>query len=220
MIEDVQDTHAMTATLPEPHQTGAREIPLSLDGYTDLPRGKIAAVVTYLEMREPPQRSARSGPWRLDRIGTDLARYRTLFRRVGEPWLWFSRAAMADRDLHAILADPAVEAFALREVDRDIGLLELDFREQGACELAFFGVVPEALGQGAGRFLMDEAIRLAFARPVARFHVHTCSLDHQDAVRFYIRSGFRPYRRAIEVADDPRLAGHLPPEAGPHFPPV
>ncbi len=57
---------------------------------------------------------------------------------------------------------------------------------------------------------MDEALTRAFARPIRRFWVHTCTFDHPGAVDFYRRSGFRPYARAIEVAPDPRLTGALP----------
>jgi ribosomal protein S18 acetylase RimI-like enzyme len=100
----------------------------------------------------------------------------------------------------------------------DIGLLELDFRRPGACELAFLGVVPEAIGSGAGRFLIGQAVARAFARPIGRLWVHTCTLDHPGALGFYRRAGFRPYKRAVEVADDPRLAGHLPRAAAPQIP--
>jgi hypothetical protein len=65
---------------------------------------------------------------------------------------------------------------------------------------------------------MNEAIRRAFRHPIRRFFVHTCSLDHPSALSFYVRSGFTPYRRAIEVADDPRLTGHLPLETAPQIP--
>ncbi len=193
---------------------------LDLDGYTDLPPGKIAAVVTYLEMRGRPRlrRLPRPGGWTLQRLNRDRARYRSLFRLVGEPWLWFSRAAMPDEALAAILDDPGVEAYALNDGSADIGLLELDFRAGREVELSFLGVAPGRIGQGAGRFLMNEAIRRAFREPVDRFFVHTCSLDHPGALAFYMRSGFSPYRRAIEVADDPRLLGLLPPEAAPHAP--
>ena len=108
--------------------------------------------------------------------------------------------------------------FALREGARDIGLLELDFRQAGECELAFFGLVAESIGTGAGRFMMDEAIRLAWSTPIERFFVHTCTLDHPSAVPFYIRAGFNPYKRAIEIAPDPRLAGSLPLGAATHIP--
>lgn len=193
---------------------------LNLDGYTDLPPGKIAAVVTYLEMRAPPAPSsvkAQDG-WELQPLNHEHERYRILYRRIGEPWLWFSRVVMSDAELASILGNPRVEAYALNDGKEDIGLLELDFRSEGEAELAFLGLVPGATGQGAGHFLMSEAIRRAFSRPIRRFFVHTCSLDHPGAVAFYMRSGFTPYRRAIEVADDPRIQGFLPRDCAPQIP--
>ncbi|KAA2235785.1 GNAT family N-acetyltransferase [Salinarimonas soli] len=187
------------------------------DGYTDIAPGKIAAVVTYLAMTAPPVDLERPA-LDLAPLRGDPARYRALFRRVGEPWLWFGRAGLSDDALARIIDDPAVEAYALRHDGADAGLLELDFRNPGECELGYFGLVPEATGRGLGRSLMREAIARAFARPIGRFFVHTCTLDDPRALPFYIRAGFRPYKRAIEVADDPRLAGALPMEAAPHCP--
>jgi GNAT superfamily N-acetyltransferase len=195
-------------------------VALNLSGYTDLSPDKIATIVTYLEMREAPALPTMRHPegWTLQRIDQDRPRYRSLFRSVGEPWLWFSRAVMTDEKLARILDDPKVEAYALHDGTADVGLLELDFRAGDEVELAFLGLVPGFIGQGAGRFLMHEAIRRAFVRSVRRFFVHTCTLDSPGALAFYIRSGFTPYRRAIEVADDPRLLGFLPREAAPHIP--
>jgi GNAT superfamily N-acetyltransferase len=188
-------------------------------GYADLPAGTIAAVVTYLEMRErPPARAVARETWSLAPLAGNLARYRALFRRVGEPWLWFTRLVMTDEALRRIIDDPAVHAFALVAEEKDIGILELDFRRARECELSFFGLVPEAIGQNWGRLLMNEALRRAWNEPIERLWVHTCSLDHPRALDFYIRSGFRPYKRAVEIADDPRLKGHLPLGAAPHMP--
>ncbi len=174
---------------------------LRLHGYTDLPPGTIAALVTYLEMRKAPElRSVTRDGWSLVPLAGDIGRYREIFRRVGEPWLWFSRLIMSDDDLRAILNDARVQALALHADGRDIGLLELDFRKNGECELSFFGVAPEAIGQGWGRVLMNEAIRRAFKAPIERLWVHTCTADHPRALGFYIRSGFRPYKRAVEIA--------------------
>ena len=54
--------------------------------------------------------------------------------------------------------------------------------------------------------------------PIERFWVHTCTLDSPQALGFYIRSGFAPVERQIEVFDDPRLTGVLPETAAPHIP--
>jgi len=191
------------------------------DGYTDIPRGKIAAVVTSLEMLAPPRArpDPPHSPWRLRRVADPEPRwFRGLFRQVGQDWLWFSRLVLPDDALCAIIRDDRVELYALEFESRDEGLLELDFRQEGECELSFFGVTPRLIGTRAGRWLMNRAIELAWSRPIRRLWVHTCTLDHPRALAFYLGSGFSAYRRQIEVADDPRTAGILPPTAAPDVP--
>jgi GNAT superfamily N-acetyltransferase len=191
-------------------------------GYSHVAPGQIANVVTCLEMTErPPARPVRplgTGTVLEPFAGADVGAYRDLFRRIGEDWMWYSRLVMHDDKLRRILEDPLVEVFVLRRGGEPIGLLELDFRDPGQCELAFFGLVREAIGQGAGRYLMDQAIGRAWVMPIRRFWVHTCSFDHPGALDFYRRSGFRAYAFAVEVADDPRLTGHLPKTAAPQVP--
>ena len=195
---------------------------ISLDGTTDLPAGKIAAIVTSLEMLSPPPRRADPPDvegFSLDEIGRDdVQRYLAVYRLLGERWMWFSRLVKPVAELQAILAAPAVEFFAVRFGGRDVGLLELDFRVEGEGELAFFGLDESVVGKGAGRWLMNRALERAWARPISRFWVHTCTLDHQGAVEFYQRSGFSAFRRGVEVVDDPRLGGAMPRSAVPHCP--
>jgi len=188
---------------------------------TDVPAGKIAAVVTSLEMfAASPLRPEPPGlTLTLTRVErADLSWFRDLFRRVGEDWLWFSRRAMSDEALRAIIHDPKVEVYLLKASDEEAGLLELDLRTPSVCELSYFGLTPKAIGTGSGRWLMNRAIELAWSRAIERFWVHTCTYDHPDALAFYLRSGFRAFRREIEVCDDPRLAGVLPRTASPHIP--
>ena len=191
------------------------------DGLIDVAPGKIAAVVTHLRMLAPcpPRPAPERGDLSLRRVAEpSTAWYRELYARVGETWLWFSRLRLEPVALAAILADPQVEVFALACAGRDQGLLELDFRVEGLCELAFFGLTPAMVGQGAGRLAMNHAIARAWARPIGCLWVHTSTLDHPNALAFYLRSGFCPFKRQIEIADDPRLTGYLPPEAAPNVP--
>ncbi len=125
---------------------------------------------------------------------------------------------MGQSELEEIVGDSDVEVYALTIDGRDEGLLELDFREPGQCELAFFGLTDGVVGRGAGRWLMNRAIDLAWRPGIGRFWVHTCTLDHPAALAFYMRSGFRAYARRVEVADDPRLTGLVSPTAAAHVP--
>ncbi|MGO4672544.1 GNAT family N-acetyltransferase [Bosea sp. 2YAB26] len=212
--------------LPHGQRTADRtmsdSIPISLTGITDLPPGKIAAIVTSLEMFAPPAKRADppglSG-FSLEPIGrNDVTRYLAIYRVLGERWMWFSRLIKPVAEIEAILADPAVEFFAVRADGRDVGLLELDFRVAGEGELSFFGLDETVLGRGAGRWLMNRALERAWAQPISRFWVHTCTLDHQSAPEFYQRSGFTVFKRSVEVDDDPRLAGHMPRGSVRHHP--
>ena len=204
----------------EQENPGPTHLPCHLDGYTDLPPGKLATLVTYLAMTAPPDRMPAPAPAdvAIHPYTPERDAYRALFREIGENWLWTGRLRLDDAALDALLADPGFERFALYVGDRPAGLLELDFRGDDACELAYFGLVPDAVGKGNGRFLMDFAILRAFARPISRFFVHTCHFDHPGALAFYRRSGFVPCKLAIEIMDDPRLGGLLPQGAAPHVP--
>lgn len=191
------------------------------DGYHPLPPGKVAAVVTYLEMRTPPPLAEPVFPegFAMERLSRpDLDLYRAAFRAVGGPWLWFSRIIMPDAQLADILADPAVEVYLLMHEGAPQGIVELDRRSAPDTELVAFGLTPPLVGRGLGRALMNSALRAAWARRPRRLWLHTCTLDHPKALGFYIHCGFTPYKRAIEVADDPRLTGKLPPSAAPHVP--
>lgn len=191
------------------------------DGYHDIEDGKVASVVTHLQMfaRPPLRPEVDDAPWTLTRLPEPQAEeYLALYRAVGTDWLWFSRLFMPPDELSATIADPGVEVYRLDAPDGEVGLLELDFREPGQCELAYFGVSGRLIGGGAARWMMNRAIDRAWSQPITRFWVHTCSLDHPGAPAFYQRSGFVAFRRQVEVADDPRLVGKAPPDSAPHVP--
>lgn len=190
-------------------------------GYHDLPAGTLAALVTSLRMTKKPVVSyeTEQADLRLELLSLpDLERYRDIFRRVGQEWLWWSRLAMSDEELSHIIHNPNVEVRVLSTTNGGMGLLELDFREHGSCELVFFGLSQELIGKGVGRWLMNKALEIAWSHPIKSLWVHTCSLDHPLAVNFYQRSGFIPFDRKIEVMRDPRIAGILPLHVASHIP--
>lgn len=195
---------------------------LKLNGYTDVPDGKIAFVVTYLEMRtapaepiSPPRPELTLERW--DNPEPDA--YRTMFREVGGDWIWFSRLLQDDAALNSLFAEPARQNFRLVRNGKPSGILELDFADPEQPELAYFGLTPDAIGGGAGRWLMSQALQMVWSRPeTKRFWLHTCTGDSPQALGFYLSCGFSGYKRAIEIADDPRLQGLYPKEAAPHLP--
>jgi GNAT superfamily N-acetyltransferase len=184
---------------------------------TEIRPGHLGAVVTYLEMTErPPLRPLPSSPLRLVRWReVDPEKYRTLFRRVGGRWLWYSRLAMDDATL---LANVAEVHAVVDPRGVEVGMVELDFREAGECLIRFLGLVPELAGKGHGKWLFAHMLALAWRKGVERVRVNTCSLDHPAALPSYLKAGFKAYRRAFESFPDPRLSGLLPRDVAPQLP--
>jgi len=191
------------------------------DGYHDVPPGKVATVVTHLEMRSKPKTTPIPAPagWAFRRqLHPSRDWYLKLFHAVGDNWLWFGRTILEANALDTILQNPKVHVYSLHDENKDGAILELDFRNPGECELAYFGLTAPLIGTGAGRYLMNQAIDLAWSQDITRFHVHTCTLDSPQALGFYRRSGFTPYRQNIEVADDPRVVHGYSRTLAPHVP--
>jgi GNAT superfamily N-acetyltransferase len=177
-----------------------------------VPEGHVAAVVTTLEMRERPRaRPMPPSPLRLVRWqAPDPDRYRALFRRVGGPWLWYSRLVIDDARLTALTHRPETQVQVATDARGiEVGLLELS-HVGDVCTIDYFGLVPELTGQGHGRWLMSMAMTLAWRPETAVVRVNTCTLDDRRALGFYRAQGFEAVSRALETFPDPRLIGALP----------
>jgi len=170
-------------------------------------KGLIETLVTYLEMTEPPTR----GPLPPPRTGIEVRHmvrptvsfYRYLYDAIGKDWMWYERKLLGDAELATIIHDPRVEVNVLWVDGVPAGLAELDFREPPDVELAYFGLVPEFIGQGLGHFLLDWSVHRAWRARPRRFWVHTCDLDHPRALGVYQKAGFRIYDRQTALATPP-----------------
>ena len=190
------------------------------EGMHDVPAGHTPAVVTYLEMTAPAMTAAKPFPEGVTATQEvpSIEDYRALFRAVGAPWLWSSRLVMEETRLAGILASDRTEVWVIRQGGAYIGLVELAFQDGSDCELAYFGIVKAATGQGLGGPMMALAQSRAFARDINRLYVHTCNWDDPRALAFYQKTGFRPYKIAVEVFPDPRWQGIHPEDTAPHVP--
>ncbi|AMO71841.1 GNAT family N-acetyltransferase [Sphingorhabdus sp. M41] len=185
----------------------------------DVPTGRVATIITHLEMNEKPALPPVNSSLLLESWPNPaVEEYCALFRKVGEPWMWISRLLTAPDELEAILDDPAVEISIVRDGNQPVGFIELDFRVPGQCEIAFFGLVPSMNGKGHGRWMMNQALNLAWRDGIERVWLHTCTQDSPRALPFYQQCGFRIFKQQIDMIEDPRLTGHLPMSAAPHVP--
>lgn len=158
--------------------------------------------ITWLEMTAPP-----TFGWPRLPVGREALLVRadtppwwyflSLYDAVGRDYAWTDRHADSPEALNAWLHDPQVSLYSLMAQGWPQGFFVLDGREAGTCDLAYFGLVPEAVGRGLGWWLLQTAVMTAWGRPgVQRLAVNTCTLDHPRALGQYQRAGFTPIRTA------------------------
>lgn len=163
----------------------------------------IPVTVTFLEMNRPPKASSplpynrQIALLRTRKI--PLHFYRYLQDRVGRKWHWVNVLRLSDEELAA----------GLHREDRDIRVLYLDGAPAGffdlkphlpdEVELAYFGMMEQAMGQGIGRWFLGAAIDAAWSLKPDRVVVQTCTLDHPAALPLYQKVGFSPVGQKKEM---------------------
>ncbi|HEX2581519.1 MAG TPA: GNAT family N-acetyltransferase [Dongiaceae bacterium] len=175
---------------------------------------RIPVVVTYLEMTERPTAPAPAlprGNFALLHVERpSVAFYRYLYNTVGERWFWVDRRRMDDETLRTEIQDESVEISVLYGKGEPVGFVELDGRTAPTQTIAYFGLMPDWIGRGIGRYLLRWAVDRAWQRGASRIAVETCTLDHPAALGHYQRLGFRPYRQKKKHIPDPRIEGFIP----------
>lgn len=182
----------------------------------------IDVVVTFLEMTERPTRPTTPippGNHALMRVEKPTAAfYRFLYNTVGEPWFWIDRRKLTDEILLPEISDPKVELFVLYAGGQPAGYVELDRRQEPDVGIAYFGLIPDFIGRGLGKYLLNWSVDQAWSYGPRKVTVETCTLDHPRALSEYQRAGFRPCQQIRKKILDPRLEGHIPPHVEPRLP--
>jgi GNAT superfamily N-acetyltransferase len=163
----------------------------------------IEVTVTFLEMHAPPAHYPALPYNRqialLRTRDIPLHFYRYLMDRVGRKWHWVNSLRLSDEELLA----------SLHREDRDIRILYLDGAPAGffdvrpnlpdETDLAYFGMMEHATGQGLGRWFLGAAIESCWSHGPKRVTVQTCTLDHPAALPLYQKLGFQPVAQKKEI---------------------
>jgi GNAT superfamily N-acetyltransferase len=156
---------------------------------------------TYLHMLARPERVVpppRDGLAVVHAKKPSVAYYRFLYDAVGRDYDWTSRKTLSDAELAALLNDPRLEVHVLMAEAVPAGFAELDRRIDGEIELVQFGLVPEFIGQGLGRYFLRWAIDKAWSYGPMRFWLHTDTKDHPAALPNYLKAGFAIYKEEMK----------------------
>jgi len=157
------------------------------------------AVRTYLEMKDrsllipADAPDGAAAPAREDHCAPAL--YRRLYAEVGGEYHWIDRLGWSDAEISDHLADPRLELWILREHEEPAGYFELCRYDDGSVEVAYFGLLPHAVGRGLGKFLLTRAVERAWDLGATRVWLHTSSLDHSSALPNYLARGFTIWKQ-------------------------
>jgi len=162
-----------------------------------IPAGtEVPYTVTYLSMDTRPNAAALAMP---ADVRLEVAQnppvwfFLSLYGAVGRDYEWVDKFDDDPEDLRAYLQNPDMQLTTACRHGWPQGFFLLDWRLPGICDLAYFGLVPEAVGTGIGAKLLAAAIQAGWARAgVTRMTLNTCTLDHPRALQVYLNAGFRP----------------------------
>jgi N-acetylglutamate synthase-like GNAT family acetyltransferase len=166
--------------------------------------------IWHLELAGPqaftPSRQERR--FRLERVKVDAPAFlRWLYVATGAPWHWVDRLGWGEARWRERWRDTAVEFWVAHRDGAPLGYFELARVDGGTVEIAYFGLLPYAIGTGQGGALLTAAVERAWDMGAARIYVNTCSLDHAHALDNYRRRGFRVFREDQVVREVPATAG-------------
>lgn len=162
---------------------------------------RVPVQVTWLEMTERPSypRPHMPGGTVSALVAAEAPPpwyFLALYDAVGSDYDWTDQHERSETELAEWLADDRVTLWTFLRAGWPQGFFLLDCTGGETCNLAYFGLVPDAVGQGLGTYLLETAVHTAWDMPgMARVTVDTNSLDHPRALPLYQKAGFTPVRR-------------------------
>ena len=153
----------------------------------------------YLEIKSLKDLCAKSKPnldckiFIIDPPDFQLNKF--FYKQIGKKHRWIDRLVWEDKKWIDYVNNLNVKTYVLKEKNEIIGYFEQIYNKKNKdCEIAYFGILENYLGKKYGGYLLSEAIRYSFAKNIERVWVHTCSLDHRNALNNYLSRGMKIFK--------------------------
>ena len=118
------------------------------------------------------------------------------YKNIGKSHHWVDRLVWTDKQWIDYTSDRSVKTFVLKKKDDLAGYFELIMhKDKKEVEIAYLGLLEEYHNQKLGSFLLSSAIRNSFKEKTNRVWVHTCSLDHKNALKNYLSRGMKIFKK-------------------------
>ena len=142
-------------------------------------------------------RSKSPGPnFKINQVDPpDFQLNKFFYKQIGKRHQWVDRLIWQDKDWLKYISNENLRTYIFKMENDLVGYFELIFNNYD-CEIAYFGILEEFIGKGYGGFLLSEALKIGFKR-ANRIWVHTCSLDHPNAIENYKSRGMKIFKTEI-----------------------
>ena len=152
----------------------------------------------YLEIKSLNQFSEIKKPggnYSLNQVPpTDFQLNKFFYKQIGRKYQWFDRLVWSDKNWIKHVDNPNLFTFILKDNEESAGFFELIYhKNRSEIEIAYFGLLTDYMDKKLGGYMLTEAIKLSFSYEVKRVWVHTCSLDHKNALNNYLARGMKIY---------------------------
>ena len=132
----------------------------------------------------------------IDPINFQLNKF--FYKNIGKKHKWIDRLIWNEQKWIDYVSSKKVKTYVLKNKDDLVGFFELIFHlEKKEVEIAYFGILEEYQNKKLGSFLLSEAIKKSFDQNINRVWLHTCSLDHKNALNNYIARGMKIFKTEI-----------------------
>ncbi len=132
----------------------------------------------------------------LDPVNFQLNKF--FYKNIGKKHMWVDRLVWLDSKWIDYVSDKKVKTYVFKYKNDLAGFFELIFHyEKKEVEIAYFGLLEEYQNKRLGSYLLHEAIKRSFIKNINRVWVHTCTLDHKNALNNYISRGMKIYKTEI-----------------------
>ena len=117
------------------------------------------------------------------------------YKNIGKNCQWVDRLVWTDLNWTKYVSNERLFTYVLKNKEEIVGYFELLFnKDTKEAEIAYFGILEEYFGRKLGGYLLSEAIKISFTLDCVRIWVHTCSLDHENALHNYIARGMKIFK--------------------------
>ena len=153
----------------------------------------------YLEIRSVEELNYSNRPNNMCKLfeinPPDFQINKFFYKQIGSDHRWIDRLVWDDNKWISYVSNPNVKTYVLKENSNLVGYFEqINNTEKNDCEIAYFGILKDFYGKKYGAHLLSLAIKKCFEQKLNKIWLHTCSLDHKNALKNYLARGMKIFR--------------------------